>query len=150
MKKTKIVLIAAILLGGVLLRRPISFYLKSFSYQRSFMLLLKEDMSNERNLDLRKFEADEWDEVLWVAPYEDPCEKIEEFKQWWFSCRVVHNPATFKMVFLKDGIPVARFHVFRSDLEFVESPIPKRFTRDDALFKFDHFDKFPTVQHFEE
>lgn len=139
-------LIMAILLGGVLFYKPLGYYGKGFFYQRAFLENLKLAIETEKDFDLRDFRRQEWDEVVWVAPYENPCELGEQFQFWWLFCRGAQEDSEFKIFFLKNSIPVAGFRVLRFHLELVESNIPKRIAREKLIFKFDHFENYPTVQ----
>lgn len=134
-------------LGGVVLRLPLQYYLKSFSYQKAFMARLEDATASEKDFDLREFRRGEWDTLQWVAPYEDPCELGEAYKTWWLFCRGAQQDSEFKVFFIKDSVPVAGFRVLRYYLELVESlDIPKNIPREKLVFKFDHFEKYPTVQ----
>ncbi len=145
-KKRLIVLIVALLWSAFLLRNPIVYYSQSFLFQNRFMNRLEEAKTAEKDFDLRDFREGFWDEIYWVAPYENPCDEGPEFKKWWLFCRGTQSDGEFKIFLLKEGIPRVGFRVLRFNLEFIESQIPKRIPREKALFKFDHLENFPTVQ----
>lgn len=139
-------LIMALLLGGLYFFKPLKYYTKGFFYQREFLSGLKRALAGEKDFDLRDFRRNEWDEIVWVAPYENPCELGEPFQSWWIFCRGAQEDSEFKVFFLKESNPVAGFRILRFHLELVESNIPKRIPREKLIFKFDHFENYPTVQ----
>lgn len=136
----------ALLLGALIFNKAVVYYTKGFFYQRDFLSRIELAVAAEKDFDLRDFRRGEWDEMLWVAPYENPCELGEAFQIWWIFCRGAQQDSEFKVFFLKDKVPVAGFRVLRFHLELVESNIPKRLAREKVIFKFDHFENFPTVQ----
>jgi hypothetical protein len=146
-RKALVIILIVAVLGGIIFRDPLRYILYSRSFQRTFMSLLKESINAEKNLDLRKFAENSWDEMVWVGPYEDPCSHGLEFKEWWHPCRSTQDEKAFKLYFINNKKVVAGFNVLRNDLEFVESSgLPKRIPKQNALFKFDHFENYPTVQ----
>ncbi|MEZ4816021.1 MAG: hypothetical protein R3A80_12610 [Bdellovibrionota bacterium] len=126
--------------------KPITYYIRSFFYQRSFLERVRDSVAAEKDLDLRDFKRGDWDKIVWVAPYENPCELGEAFKAWWLFCRGAQEDSEFKIFFLRNSEPVAGFRVLRFYLDLVESNIPKDIEREETIFKFDHFEQFPTVQ----
>jgi hypothetical protein len=117
------------------------FYVNSET--RSFYKLVND--SKQEYLDLRKFNALDWDELVYWSPYQNICNYgIDGFKAGSANCKFSEDDGECYLLFLKNNKLVRKIPILRSKIDFDDEL--NRVPKNRAIFMYTSKGSFPKLK----